>query len=301
MSIVERAIKKLQQAQPRSPAAAEPSSPLVAGDGPADAAPDGLPDLDRPAPARPQRRVPFDLGQLRRRHLMPPEEQERELAGQYRHIKRPLVARALGRETAPIRRGNAIMISSALPGEGKTFTSINLALSIALEQDVEVLLVDADVARPSLTQEFGLDGERGLLDALADDAMDVESLVVGTDVPSLTLLPTGTLSSTATEMLAGSRMDRLLDDLCRRPKRVVVFDAPPLLPTTEARVLAAAVGQVVLIVRAGWTPRAAVLEALSLIGERENVSLVLTRAEGAGAGGYYYSSYGYGTYGVQGA
>lgn len=299
MSIVERAIKKLQQAQPRTAEAAPSVRTTDVGELDHAQPADRLgPQAVHPAPSR---MVPFDLDRLRRRHLMPPEDQERELAGQYRHIKRPLVARAIGRDGRKVRRGNALLITSALPGEGKTFTSINLALSIALEQDTEVLLVDADVARPALTEEFGLEKEPGLMDALADDAVDVESLVVGTDVPSLRLLPTGTLSSTATEMLAGSRMDSLLEELCRRPNRVVVFDGPPLLPTTEARVLAAAAGQVVLVVRAGWTPRSAVLEALSLIGERDDVNLVLTRAEGAGAGGYYYSSYGYGTYGTQGA
>ena len=295
MSIVERAIKKLQEARPSArqagAGALAAGSTEVLGTSTTVVLPEHIP---APVPAR---QVPFDLDRLRQHHLMPSPSEERELSAQYRHIKRPLVARALGRGQSRVPRGNSLMITSAFPGEGKTFTSINLALSIAMEQDIEVLLVDADVAKPALTEEFQLTGEPGLMDALADETLDVESLVVGTDVPSLLLLPSGTLSSTATEMLAGPGMDRLLQQLCSRSNRIVVFDSPPLLPTTEARVLAAVAGQVVMVVRAGWTPQAAVMEGLSLIGERENVSLVLTRADETGAGGYYYSSYGYGSYG----
>jgi protein-tyrosine kinase len=296
MSIVERAIKKLQESRPAAPPTDGERAAVVPleADGPPAAAEAPVAAAVRPAPAR---QVPFDLDRLRLHHLMPPAEQERELASQYRQIKRPLVARALGRGQGKVPRGNLLMVTSAFPGEGKSFTSVNLALSIALEQDIEVLLVDADVAKPALTEEFGLAGEPGLMDALADETLDVESLVVGTDVPSLMLLPTGKMSSTATEMLAGPAMDDLLQRLSARRNRIVVFDSPPLLPTTEARVLASIVGQVVMVVRAGWTPQSAVLEGLSLIGQRENVNLVLTRAEGAGSGGYYYSSYGYGSYG----
>lgn len=296
MSIVERAIKKLQETRP----AASPNGGEQAAIAPNQ--PDGhQAALEPAAPVAlgpdPVKQVPFDLDRLRSHHLMPPPNQERELASQYRHIKRPLVARALGRGQGKVARGNLLMITSAFPGEGKTFTSINLALSMALEQDIEVLLVDADVAKPALTEEFELTGEPGLMDALADDTLDVESLVIGTDVPSLMLLPSGKLSSTATEMLAGPGMESLMQRLSMRRNRIVVFDSPPLLPTTEARVLASIVGQVVMVVRAGSTPQSAVLEGLSLIGQRDNVNLVLTRAEGAGSGGYYYSSYGYGSYG----
>jgi protein-tyrosine kinase len=295
MSIVERAIKKLQDAHPGPKRSDEvPAIPGVAG---ASAPSATLEAAIGVSDRSPSRQVLFDLDRLRRHHLMPPPSQERELAAQYRQIKRPLVARALGRGQAQVPGGNLLMVTSAFPGEGKTFTSINLALSIALEQDIEVLLVDADVAKPALTQEFQLAEEPGLMDALVDETLDAEMLIVGTDVPSLMLLPSGKLSSTATEMLAGPGMERFLRRLCARPNRIVVFDSPPLLPTTEARVLAAAAGQVVMVVRAGWTPQAAVLEGLSLIGERDNVSLVLTRADENSSGGYYYNSYGYGSYG----
>jgi Mrp family chromosome partitioning ATPase len=191
------------------------------------------------------------------------------------------------------------MVTSALPGEGKTFTTMNLALSMALEQELRVLLVDADVARPRLSHEIGIDRDPGLLDALRDDAIDVESLVIGTDIPTLTLLSAGSRSETATELLAGPRMAEIVQRLCEGDRnRIVLFDSPPILPTTEARVLAQAVGQVVLAVRASRTPQQAVFEALHLMGERTEVSLILTHAERSGAGSYYYGNYAYGDYGA---
>lgn len=298
MSIVERAIKKLQDAgagPPAAPGATRPPHPGDAGEQAPIAATDPLPPAGRPT-----RTVPFDLARLRKHRLMPPPGDERELAGQYRHIKRPLVARALGRGLERVRRGNALLVTSSLPGEGKTFTAVNLALSIALEQDIEVLLVDGDVAKPRLTKEFGLENERGLLDALADQDLDVESLVIGTDIPSLLLLPAGTPSSTATELLASPQMEAVLETLCERnPNRIVIFDSSPLLPTTEGRALTSWMGQIVVAVRAGSTPHHAVFETLRLIGERDNVNLILTHAEGGGAGAYYYSYYGYGDYASQ--
>lgn len=302
MSIVERAIKKLQESQPQ-PATdrrnAVATEPVPAGTVPFDTeAGDPGPPAHAPEAAAPVRQVRFDVDRLRVHRLLPALEQERELAAQYRHIKRPLVSRALGRGQVRVARGNAIIICSALPGEGKTFTSVNLALSMALEQSVHVLLVDADVGKPRLTGEFGLEGEPGLLDALRNDAIDPASLVVGTDVPSLSLLPSGTLSSNSTELLASPRMDEVVELLCQgAANRIVVFDSPPLLPTTAARVLAQAMGQVVLVVRAGATPQQAVFEALHLLGDREHVNLVLTQAQVEAAGSYYYGSYGYGTYG----
>lgn len=305
MSIVERAIKKLQESHPRT----ETDRSATTTDEPMTVTANVRPQV-QPAhadalssPDHSARKVtPFDLDRLRLHRLMPPVEQERELAAQYRQIKRSLVARGLGRGQARVPRGNALILVSALPGEGKSFTALNLALSMALEQDVQVLLVDADVARPRLTQEFGLESEAGLLDAVRDGRVDVESLVVGTDVPSLSLLPAGTLGGTATELLASPRMDAMVESLCsRHANRIIVFDAPPVLPTTEARVLAQAMGQVVVVVRAGFTPQEAVFATLRLIGDRDHVSLVLTQAQAESAGSYYYSNYGYGAYGEAGS
>ena len=114
--------------------------------------------------------IPIDLDGLRSVGLLPPAHQERELAQQYRQIKRPLINSALGRGVERLPDGNLVMIASAVPGEGKTFTAINLALSMRLEEDVTVLLVDGDVVNPRLSQILGAADARGLLDVIKDPA-----------------------------------------------------------------------------------------------------------------------------------
>jgi len=212
---------------------------------------------------------------------------------QFRQIKRPLVANALGRGTPQLPNGQLIMLASALPGDGKTFTSVNLALSLAMEKDVRILLVDADVAKPHISKIFGVEGEPGLLDVLRDEHVDVESVIMSTDVPGLSILPAGRASETATELLASPRMEAVVARLGSiDAMRIVLFDSPPLLLTTESRALAGQVGQIVLVVAAGVTPQQAVLDALELLGERKSIGLVLNQSEEGEQAGYhrYYGS-----------
>ena len=130
---------------------------------------------------------------------------------------------------------NRIAVTSALQGEGKTFASINLAFSIALEKDVRVLLIDTDAARPETSRVFGVKGEPGLYDALANPDLDAASLVYETDVHGLCVLPAGTADVTAAEWLASPRMDEVLRRLLGNDgSTIVVLDSPPLLVTNEA-------------------------------------------------------------------
>jgi exopolysaccharide/PEP-CTERM locus tyrosine autokinase len=187
-----------------------------------------------------------------------------------------------------------VLMTSALPGDGKTFTSINLALSMAREKDVSILVIDADVAKPHISHVFGVERERGLLDALEDAALDIESLVLPTDVAGLSILPAGQHNDSATELLASARMNQVLTRLMTRdPRRIVLLDSPPLLLSTESRTLLEIAGQVVLVVRAGGTPRRAVQEAIGYIGEDKPLGLVLNQSQMALSEGYY----GYGSYG----
>lgn len=286
MSLVERALKKIQEGRV-NPSTPQPQTPPLA---PVSAERDrAVPALSAPA-ADVQRAasIRIDLSALRAQLVLPPTEHERQRAHQYRQIKRPLIENALGRGAEPIAGGQLIMIASALPGEGKTFTSINLALSFALEKDLSVLLVDADVPRPRTSAILGLERERGLIDLLRDETLDVDSLIHPTDVPRLSVLPAGTPSETATELLASVRMQRLASQLAARdPHQIVIFDSPPLLMTTESRVLATLVGQIVLVVRAGSTPRQAVLDSLELLGEGRYIGLVLNQSDEQGGAGYY--------------
>lgn len=288
MSIVERAIKKLQNApQPEAPQ--RPASAAVVRD---------VVVLEQELSAPPKRVVDIDKDALRAMELLPPLDVERQIASQYQQIKRPLVAAALGKSANPVAKGHLIMLASALPGEGKTFTSINLALSMSLEKDIDVLLVDADVAKPHITRIFGLEQERGLLDLLADASLHPQSLILPTSIPGLSLLPAGQQVGNATELLASTRMEQVVAQLgAGNARRVVIFDSPPLLLSTESRALVSAIGQVVLVVRADVTAQQAVLETLDIIGDAKPVSLILNQSNEPTAGNYY----GYGQYGSSGA
>lgn len=303
MSLVEKALQKVQaanRAREQQPArvprpAHEPAvvGRVVAHD-PAPSASDND-EWHWNGPARPSRIIRIDRDSLRAAGLLPPEAQERELADQYRTIKRPLIRTA----AEPVQSGAAspqlIMMSSALPGDGKTFTCINLALSMALEKDNFVLLVDGDVAKPHVSRVFGVDREPGLLDVLADPAMNVESVILPTDIPGLSILPAGCRSDIATELLASARTQQVLDRLAALGRRgIVLLDSPPILLTSEARVLASLAGQIVLVVKAGQTPQHAVKDAVEIIGPGKNVRLVLNQADLTGPMGYYYGyRYGY--------
>ena len=297
MSLVEMALKKMRDAargaadpaQAREAAPRAPRGPIVVGE-----------VLERtgsyrvlppPDPARrynPDKIVHIDNNALCAAGLLAPEHQQRELTDQYRQVKRPLIAAAIGRGAPKIERGQAIMMASAMVGEGKTFTAINLALSISMERDVSVLLVDADVPKPHISRTFGVEKEIGLLDVLRDQTMDVESAILPTDRSNLSLLPAGQRSETATELLASHRMEETVRRLVDAdPNRIVIIDSPPLLLTTESRALAHSVGQVVIVVRADVTPQQAVLDAISYIGEGKPISLVLNQCSMT-APTYYY-------------
>jgi protein-tyrosine kinase len=298
MSLVEIALKKIQSARPASaaPAAAGIVSRTAAD--PVDAlASSGAAEAGPAKPARPQgerpryrthKQIHVDRNVLRSLELLPPEHHERHLASQFRQIKRPIIAAAIGRGAEKLPHGQFIMMASAVPGEGKTFTSLNLALSMALEKDISVLLVDADVAKPHITTTFGAADEPGLLDVLLDKSMDVESVILPTDVPGLSVLPAGRRSDNATELLASHRMDEIVAQLAARdPMRIALIDSPPLLLTSESRALAQSVGQVVLVVRAAVTPQQAILDAIDSLGEGRLISLILNQ-DMAPASAYYY-------------
>ena len=253
--------------------------------------------LSPPSPANPaSRQVELDFAGLDALGIITPAAPRSAIADQFRVIKRPLIANAIGKGAASLKHANLIMVTSALAGEGKTFTSINLAMSIAAELDHTVVLVDADVARPSMLRTLGLPPGPGLLDVL-ERKVDLAGALLRTNVDKLTLLPSGTHHAKATELLASDAMRMLLDDMATRyPDRIIIFDSPPLLLTTESRVLATHMGQIVMVVNAGSTSQANVTHALSTIESCPIRLMVLNKARTDGPGGYGYG-YGYGAYG----
>jgi Mrp family chromosome partitioning ATPase len=207
---------------------------------------------------------------------------ERTMMAQYRAIKRRLLASIAPRQGGtPLARGNVIMVASAQPGEGKSFTSFNLAQSLATERDWTTVLVDADVGRKHLTTSLGLEGQPGLLDMLAKQNGSLLDVAYRTSTDGLLFVPAGFSAENATELMASSRMAAAIDDFVRaNPRSLVVFDSSPILATPESRALADAVGQIVYVICAERTLRSDVEAALQLIGEGRQVGVVLNQFRG---------------------
>lgn len=305
MSIIEKAIDRLAK-DGKSPEPAVVSSTQVPGDEEAvtpvgDQSPlsgEIVADNDGYEHPSEHHRVDISIRQLKLDGIISPEGDRSRTAEEFRMIKRPLLDKALEQHSTQSRHNNLIMVTSAIAGEGKTFTSLNLAISMAMEMDRTVLLVDADVARPGLSRLLQMEDRPGLLDRLDIASTTLGDVMLRTDVHKLRLIPAGSLHIRSTELLASNSMRRLLDEIALRYQdRIVIFDSPPLLETTEASVLASQMGQIVLIVEAGATRHYLVKEAIGQLETTDNLSLVLNKSNSSA----FFSRYGYGYgYGQQG-
>ena len=219
---------------------------------------------------------------------------DREMIDDYRRVKRPLVSNACGKNKSMVERGNIILVTSSIPGEGKTYTSVNLALSMAQELDNTVLLVDCDVAKQGVSRMLGLEKVRGLVDVLENDDLSIKDVLLQTDIPNFRVMSAGKQNEYVTELLASHRMSDLVEELATRySDRIIIFDGPPLLPTPQTQVLAGLVGQVVFVIEAGKTSQSLVDEALELIPEEQATGIVMNKNEGLSSrSGYYYGYYG---------
>jgi protein-tyrosine kinase len=299
-SLIEKAAQRLEQL--RQAGADMPAVPEVT------AAPAQAPEAMAPVPpaaaAKPapvkeapktvSKSVRLDLAALAEMGFVTPNAPRAAIADQYRVIKRPLIANATGKGASVVQHGNRIMVTSAMPGEGKSFTAINLAMSIAMELDYTVLLVDADVSRPSIMKTLGLPPGPGLLDLLTNKQMEMSDTLLRTNVDKLSLLPSGTPHPRATELLASDAMTDLIEEMGHRyPDRIIIFDSPPLLLTTESRVLATHMGQIVVVVQAEKTLQSQVRHALTTIESCPIKLMVLNQVHGGDQDAYGYG-YGYG-------
>ena len=310
MSIIEKAISKLDQnknsatevhaapastiAHPATPPAT-PVTPIETPRAPIEAvkAQPSASQLEQPH----SKKVEIDLEQLVTLGMVSPHTDRSNISEEFRRIKRPLLDKIFKDNSNDAKHKNLIMVTSSLPGEGKTFCAVNLAISIALELDHTVLLVDADVAKPSVGRYLKTTNEleenkAGLMDILLDKNLDLSDVMLRTNIDKLTLLRSGRNHKHATELLASHAMSALLDEIATRyPDRVIIFDSPPLLLSTEARALASKMGQIALVVEAGSTTQNAVKDLLSQLKTNNNVSLIYNKAqphEGTGFYGDYY-------------
>ena len=248
----------------------------------------------RAAENLPAARLSVDLETLCEAGLFPTEAHAEPIAQQFRRIKRPVINLAFGEGTQESENANMIMVASALPKSGKTYCSLNLAVSIARERDIGAVLVDADVLKPNISRALGLEDRVGLIDHLLDPSISIDDIIVPTDLHDIVVIPAGQQHDEATELLASRRMERLVSTLSRRFRsRAVVVDTPPLLLTNEAHVLAEHMGQIILIVEAGVSTQEAVLEALESLNRSKPINVILNKARSGMFNGYGSEGYGY--------
>ncbi|MBL4722004.1 MAG: AAA family ATPase [Alphaproteobacteria bacterium] len=308
LSLSERAAEKLAAMQKETsspkPNIQTPSTPAAATNNTTSAdtntnAPKEKNHLSQPD-AKPPAKGKFaeiDLARIQRDGFISPNLPQTRLAEEFRTIKRPLLLNAFGAEESRIKNGNVLMVTSARPGEGKTFTSLNLAMSIAAERDLHVMLIDADVYKHQLCTVLEISSHHGLVDLLLDDTLDLTDVLVRTNIPNLTVLPSGDRHPSATELLASQRMADFMRDIAERyPDRMIIIDAPPVLASSEPGVLALLVGQIVMVVESDKTDRYTIDQSLDLISNCQNINFILNKSTNSFGSGLskaytYYDEY----------
>lgn len=247
-----------------------------------------------PTSTSPPINLDFNWLHLEREGFITPENQRSLTAEEFRLIKRPLLRTAFGRDNRAQRNGisHVAMVTSPAPGDGKTFTAVNLALSIASERDLHVLLIDCDARRMGLSRLVGAAGRKGLIDVLMTPTMSIADVIVRTDIPNLSIVPAGQIVDAPAEIYASQTMARMMSDIATRyADRFIIFDAPPALASSDTGVLASHVGQVIMVVQANETSRQAVAQSVALVDACPNISFVLNRVT-MSAGSERFGRYG---------
>ncbi len=229
------------------------------------------------------RNVTIDRGALARYGIAIPTARRSRVAEEFRIIKRNVLARyAAEKRDGGSGRSRAIMVTSARPDEGKSFTAINLALSIAGEHDLKVLLIDADASRHSIQKMLGISADAGLVDLLADPTIDFADVMLRTNLPNLTVMPAGSVDTNVPELLSSNRTRALFDEMTQRyADRFIIFDAAPCLASSDPAILSELVGQTVFVIEAERTQQEEIEVALNLISPCPNIGLVLNKVRTA--------------------
>ena len=254
-------------------------------------------DVAKAAPAIvPARQGRIDRDRLAARGMVVPGAPVTGIAEEYRIVKREIIRNFSGAQSRPVvPRGHRVLIASANPGEGKTFTAVNLALSLAVEADHDVLLIDADIAKPSVIEALGLEDGPGLMDALADPLLPLGDCLIQTDIPGLKVMPAGTQHMHDTELLASARTEALLAQLEQgAPGRILILDSPPVLAASPAAVLAGHVGQLIMVVRADQTLESSLRDAIGLMAGCPHIQLLLNGVKFSPGGRRFGTYYGQG-------
>lgn len=281
MSIIERAMR--QQSGETLPPASAPAL------GPVETTVES-PVTPPPVTSARAPRLDLNFAELRRLGFLVPGDPPERLSEEFQQVKRRLIGNTLPGMLDGPRPPNLVMLTSAIPGEGKTYAAMNLALSIAMEIDRRVLAIDSDITRSDLSRLFGAWNRPGLYDLLVHPALDASEVISHTNLPGLSFMPAGTVREGITERLASQAMARLAGELAARyPDRLIVFDAPPVLAMSGAAALAPLIGQVVLVVEAGRTSREMLTRTLAALEHAQVTGVLLNKLRYPQPG----SAYGY--------
>ncbi len=233
-------------------------------------------DITKDIPAIKSRRIDLDIGLLEKEGYLTPNTKNRIMFEQYRRIKLPVLRTAFEGKDG---RKNIIMITSSLEGEGKSFTAMNLAMSVAYEYNQTVLLIDADIVKKQTSSVLGLKEESGLIDYLTDKSPNLSDLILTTNIPNLNILPAGVDSDRITELFNSKKMSHLVNELSNRyDDRLIILDAPPLLQETSSDALKKLVHQIIFVIEAEKTPLHIIQTAKEIIKDNENVGVVLNKS-----------------------
>ncbi|MGH8594972.1 MAG: AAA family ATPase [Gammaproteobacteria bacterium] len=248
-----------------------------------------LPWLPRTAGGK-SRSVDIDLERLEKQGFVTPKSRNKRLAEEIRVIKRRVLMNAVDLAQKRANTAGVVLVTSAMPGEGKTFLAVNLAISIAMEIDRTALLIDADAAKAKLTRVLGLRSYGGLADVISGGEPDLRKVLLATNIGRLKILPAGTRHAEMAEYVGSRRTELLIKELALRyPDQIVVVDSPPLLATVEACSLARMVEQVVIVVETERTKRSDLITALNLLEPSKTIGLVLNKANEREETKYYES------------
>jgi receptor protein-tyrosine kinase len=289
MSSIERAMEQLKSnSSPKKPSD-KPNRAVPRDEGPStsEGAQEKAKALDEGG------HIDLDFDLLGTQGFLTPEGGDQRLQEEYRIVKRPLLSHAFASASQGVNQGNLIQVTSSRGGEGKTFSVFNLGMSIAMELDYTVLVIDGDLSRRSLTRLTGLAHWRGLTDVLENNGEGLREVIVNTNVPNFRILPSGDVHPRSTELMASGYMKQLTEELAERyPDRVLLFDSPPLLMDSQAATLSRQMGQVLIVVEAGQTPESMVRESLNLIEESPaRPGFLLNKSPKGYGAGYYYGKY----------
>ena len=234
---------------------------------------------EQPAPTPPGKTVRLDFRALRQNGLITPDNMTSAISNEFRGIKRRLLQKVRDPQTRAAV-SNLIMVTSSLPGEGKTFSSINLALSLAAERGLQVLLIDADVIRPSVGNMFVAPPAEGLTDLLTGKVSHVSDVLHRcSDIPNLAVIFAGNPCANTPELISSGKMANLCKELSARyPDRVIVLDTPPVLASSEPAILASYVHHLVMVVAADQTDRHQLRKSLESVASCQSVSLLFNKA-----------------------